>query len=118
MRNNVWGQSLVLNLYQCNSETIKDRKQLEEFCSGLCKRINMKPFGKPLIKEFGKGKLEGHSLIQFIETSSITIHVDEFGNRVFIDIFSCKEFDSKIAEKFAKVFFNAEKSKSKCIFRK
>ena len=31
--------------------------------------------------------------MQFIETSSITVHADEVSGRCFVDVFSCKPFD-------------------------
>lgn len=117
MKNKAWGQLLVLNLYNCENKIFKSQEKLKKFCLELCKKIQMNPYGNPLIKRFGKGELEGYSLMQFIETSSITIHADEFVNRVFIDIFSCKEFDAKKVEEFSKEFFKAKKAKGKCIFR-
>jgi|TARA_Y100000310_G_C20675761_1_gene812939 S-adenosylmethionine/arginine decarboxylase-like enzyme len=118
MKNKNWGQLLVLNLYDCENKILKSELKLKKFCLELCKKIQMNPYGKPLIKRFGKGELEGYSLMQFIETSSITIHADEFGNRVFIDIFSCKEFDPKIAEEFSKSFFRAKSAKANLVERK
>lgn len=115
--NKPWGQILILDLHNCDKDILKNQEKLKEFCSELCKKIKMETFGEPLIKRFGEGELEGNSLMQFIETSSITIHADEFGDRVFIDVFSCKGFDSQIAEEFSKEFFNTNDSKSQCIYR-
>jgi len=112
-----WGNLALINLYQCNENKIKDKKQIKKFIGQLCRIIEMKRFGKSIIKRFGKGKLRGYSVIQLIETSSITIHFDEIENRAFIDIFSCKKFDEKKAEEFSREFFKAEKSKIKTLFR-
>jgi hypothetical protein len=49
------------------------------------------------LERFGDGELEGWSAMQFIETSSITIHADEVSGRCFIDVFSCLPFDAEIA---------------------
>ena len=35
--------------------------------------------------------------MQFIETSSLTIHADEFCGRCYVDVFSCKAFDPELA---------------------
>jgi len=48
-------------------------------------------------------------MMQFIETSSIVAHFDEIWDRAFIDVFSCKTFDSKVAGKFSKEFFKAKR---------
>ncbi len=115
--NNAWGQLAVIDLFECDFDILKDEEKIKEYIKSLSERIDMKLFGEPLIKRFGKGELEGYSLMQFIETSSITVHLDEFGKRAFIDIFSCKQFDSKIAEEFSKSFFKAKESSSKIISR-
>jgi S-adenosylmethionine/arginine decarboxylase-like enzyme len=56
-------------------------------------------------------------MIQFIETSSITVHLDEVWNRAFIDIFSCKTFDKILAKNFCKAYFKAERVLYKNLFR-
>jgi len=112
-----WGKLVIIDLSGCNKEFIKDKSKIKEFIIKLCKIIDMKRFGPTRIKRFGTGKLEGYSAIQFLESSSITIHFDEIKNRAFIDIFSCKNFDSKIAEKFSKDFFEAKRSKRKIFLR-
>jgi len=68
----------------------------------------MKRHGPTRIDQFGSGKLKGWSAMQFIETSSIVIHCDDKGNRAFIDVFSCKKYNSKILVKFCKKFFGAK----------
>ncbi len=108
MKGGFWGKLLSIDLRKCKTNTLKDKKKLVEFCYQLCNVIKMKRFGEPIIHHFGKGKLKGYSLIQFIETSSITAHFDERGSRAFIDIFSCKDFDEKAAITLCKKFFSAK----------
>jgi S-adenosylmethionine/arginine decarboxylase-like enzyme len=43
--------------------------------------------------------------MQFIETSSITVHADEFSSRCFIDVFSCRQFDPELAAAIAVAHF-------------
>ena len=112
-----WGQLLSVDLEGCNNNLINNKKKLREFCKGICDEIGMVAFGKPIIKRFGEGDLEGYSMMQFIMTSSITAHMDETGNRGFIDIFSCKHFDAKKAGNFCKTFFQARKMKFKNLYR-
>lgn len=112
------GQLTVIDLNGCDGQLVKDRDRLGKFVVDLCEIIGMKPFGEPLIKRFGKGRLRGYSAVQLIETSTMVIHLDEFEKKVFIDIFSCKKFDSAKAEEFSKKYFKAESSKSKTLMRK
>jgi len=113
-----WGKLGVINVYECNPKKIRSKKQIRNFVKILCQGIGMKRKGPCRIKRFGNGELEGYSVIQFIESSSITIHFDEVKNRAFIDIFSCNYFDIKRAESFSKKFFQGKKSNNKIIVRK
>lgn len=112
-----WGTLATINLYECDKKKIRNKKEIKKFINGLCEKINMQAIGTPIIKRFGKNNLKGYSAIQFIETSSIIIHFDEIENRAFIDIFSCKKFSTKKAEKFSKEFFKAKKSKNRTLIR-
>ncbi len=112
-----WGKLASVNLYGCNPNLIKNKRHIRCYVKELCKEINMKPYGKTIVKRFGKSDLNGISVLQFIETSSITLHFDETQNRAFIDIFSCKDFNENNAEDFSKKFFKANKSKKQIIIR-
>lgn len=103
-----WGRSVSLDLHGCNKKLIKEPKEIKKFVRRLCKLLNMKRHGPTEVERFGHGKLRGWSMMQFIETSSITAHFDDKGGRAFIDVFSCKQFDSKKVVKFSKKFFNAK----------
>ena len=111
-----WGQSLHINLHNCDKNKFS-KISLREFCDLLCKKIKMKKYGEAKVERFGSGKLRGNSAFQFIQTSGIAVHVDEFLNRVFIDIFSCKKFDRYKAKSISKKFFSAKKANSKFLNR-
>ena len=114
----IYGRLTIINLYDCNKNIIRNKKEIKRFLRNLCKEINMKAKGPTKIKRFGKGPLNSYSAIQFIETSSITIHFDEQHNRAFIDVFSCKRFSERKVETFSKEFFKAKKSQIKILVRK
>ena len=111
-------QSTFIDLHGCDKSLLNVEGPLKAFPKKLCKVIKMVPHGKTIIDRFAEGELEGYSAMQFIETSSITVHLDEFTDQAFIDICSCKEFNAKSAEKFAKEYFRAKRSVSKTFFRK
>jgi S-adenosylmethionine/arginine decarboxylase-like enzyme len=113
----IWGQLLSLDLSDCEPSFMNNPKKLKEFSKKICKEIDMVPFGKPIVHRFGEGTLEGYSMMQFIMTSSITVHLDEINNRAFIDIFSCKKFDANKAKNFCKNFFRAKKIRAKNLYR-
>jgi S-adenosylmethionine/arginine decarboxylase-like enzyme len=113
----VWGQLLSIDLRGCDNSFLTNPEKLKEFSKGICNEIDMIPFGEPIIKRFGEGSLEGYSMIQFIMTSSVTVHLDEINSRVFIDIFSCKRFDIKKAKDFSRIFFKAKDMSYKNLYR-
>ena len=113
-----WGLLGSISLYGCTKEKITTPAIFKEFIAALTKEIDMKAYGEPLIEKFAEGHLEGYSVLQFIETSSITIHFDDkIGDRAFIDIFSCKYFDADKAKEFCKNFFDAKEAKCASLLR-
>ena len=115
-----YGWELILDLYDCSLETISSKEKIEEFAETLCKLIKMIPYGEPLVPYFGHKKphTKGYSLVQLIETSSITGHFSEYRKSCHLNIFSCKPYDEKKAKEFTKNFFQAKKITSRFIIRK
>ena len=104
-----WGCSASIDLHGCDKSLLKSPLAIKKFVKELCVVINMKRIGPTLVKRFGHKNLRGNSMMQFIETSSIVAHFDEVWGRAFIDIFSCKTFNPKVAGKFCKEFFKAKR---------
>ncbi len=117
MNKKIWGQLLSIDLYECDEKIIRTKSKLAEFCTTLCQEIDMRPYGRPIVKRFGDDDLEGNTAVQFIYTSNITVHCDEIYNRTFIDIFSCKTFNATKAKKFCENFFKAKKTKFQNTYR-
>lgn len=117
---NTFGMEVVLDLYDCNPETIRSKEKLQEYTRELCQVIEMTPYGAPFAERFGlnEAKTAGYSIVQLIETSSITGHFSEEGNSAYINIFSCKEFGPKQAAEFSKNFFEADRVDSTLHIRK
>jgi S-adenosylmethionine/arginine decarboxylase-like enzyme len=117
--NKVFGYELIMDLSGCGLNIIKSRKKLKEYVDRLCKLIDMKQYGKTLIPHFGHSEPQtaGYSLVQLIETSSITGHFSELWLKSYINIFSCRTFDRKKAAAFTKAFFKAKKVKLRFVVR-
>lgn len=119
MKNPVFGYELVLDLSGCDVGVMSSKKKLTEYVDTLCKLIDMKKYGKVQLPYFGleKPHTKGYSLLQFIETSSITGHFSEYWRKSYINIFSCKPYDRALATKFTKEFFKAEKVRARFLTR-
>jgi S-adenosylmethionine/arginine decarboxylase-like enzyme len=87
-----WGYLLSLDLRHCSSAAIRSRPIIADFSSSLVKRIDMVPYGAPLIEWFGDGPRGGFTLVQLIHTSCISAHFCEESNNAYLDVFSCKPF--------------------------
>ena len=113
-----WGLLASIDMAGCDHEMIQSPKAIKKFVAELVDLLKMQAHGPTRVEKFAEGSLEGYSAFQFIETSSITIHFDDkFGDRAFIDIFSCCFFNPVAAEKFAKKYFKAKSSRNKILLR-
>lgn len=115
-----YGQELILDLYYCNLKKISSGRDIKRFVTELCDHvIHMKRYGKPLVPHFGHDNpvTSGYSLVQLIETSSVTAHFSEYKRSVYINIFSCAPFDPKKTTLFCKKFFGAKRVKSHLLKR-
>ena len=119
MGKKIFGYELIMDLYECDEQVITSKKKIKEYVDTLCKVIKMKQYGKPLIPYFGEKAefTKGFSLVQLIETSSITGHFSDYWKTAYINIFSCKSYDKQRAEKFTTDFFKAKRVKINYLVR-
>ncbi|MGH3712092.1 MAG: S-adenosylmethionine decarboxylase family protein [Micromonosporaceae bacterium] len=104
-----FGTELVLDLYDCDPDTIRSRDRLTAYVRELCAVIEMTPYGEPFAERFGLGdaKTAGYSVVQLIETSCISGHFSELWNSAYLNVFSCKPFDADAATAFSQEYFGA-----------
>lgn len=120
-----YGKELILDLYGCDVSKF-NRESIKDWLDGLCKLIGMDqedlhfwdysevrqehiPYDKP--------HLVGTSAIQFITTSDIVIHTVDMLGECYINLFSCKDYDSIRALDFTKDWFGSGKYEYKTIER-
>lgn len=109
---NYYGQEMIVNLYDCNLKKISSGKHIKRFIIELCDDvICMKRYGEPLIPHFGHDNLitAGYSMVQLIETSSVTGHFSEYKKSAYINIFSCAWYDMEKTAQFCQDFFEAKR---------
>lgn len=120
-----YGKELILDIHNCDSSTF-NRNSLKKYFKEICLLIDMQraklcwwdDHGVPLDERQTLPHTKGTTAVQFILTSNITIHTLDILENVYINIFSCKEFDTKAAEVFTKEWFNGEVVTSVTIERK
>ena len=103
-----YGLELVIDMKGCNLDDLSKEK-LTRFMVELCDRIKMVRHGEPIFWEDYSGipHLHGISAIQLIETSNIVCHPLPMLKAVYLNIFSCKEFDPEDALKFCMEYWGA-----------
>lgn len=112
-----WGYHTVLDAYDCNPFNIKNSELIKAFASELVSALNMKAYGEPMLFLFGEGDKYGYTLVQLIETSNITAHFAEQESAVFLDVFSCKFYDSTVVKTLVQKYFEPTKMDIKVLDR-
>lgn len=105
-----WGMVASIDAHGCEPGHIRSHGKIQALIDGLVETARMMKHGPSYIERFGhEGRHPGpgFSAMQFIETSSVTVHCDEFENRAFIDLFSCAYFDPNAVCEFVKNFLHA-----------
>ena len=107
-----WGYHLILDCKSCN-DNVKDANAIREFVKQLVVDIDMKAYGEPVIVHFANHDPQkgGYSLVQLIETSSITGHFVDLTKDSYLDIFSCKEIPTHEALTAVKKWFEPKNIK-------
>jgi S-adenosylmethionine/arginine decarboxylase-like enzyme len=101
-----WGFHLMLDMSHCDNYAMRDYDTVYNFAKELVKNIDMVAYGEPQIVHFGKGDKAGFTLIQLIETSNICAHFANEEETIFLDVFSCKEFNDNVVIETVKKYFN------------
>ena len=112
-----WGKHLILDAANCSPKMIGCPVVITSFAKNLVKRIDMVPFGEPQVVMFGSGNKKGYTLVQLIETSNICAHFVEENNSMYLDVFSCKDFDAEVVKDTVKEFFGAERINTHLLVR-
>lgn len=113
-----WGKLTSIDLRGCDGELIRNRAYIAAYARQLVKLIDMRAYGSPKITHFGSCKeVEGFTLVQLIETSLISGHFVNHSNEAYIDIFSCKNYNSELAALFTQNEFKAAKMKYTVLIR-
>lgn len=115
----VYGFELVTDLHICDPDTFS-RDSIGRFFTQICDLIDMEKcqvhfwddVDVPPAERQTLPHTKGTSAVCFILTSTIVVHTLDLMEAVYVNIFSCKEFDPEVAEEFTKTWFKASSSKS------
>ena len=103
-----WGYHLMLDCDNCDIKKMTDKNNIKLFIKELVGAINMVAVGEPWIEETAIGipEKEGFSMYQLIVTSNISAHFVNLPKQIYLDVFSCKEFNKQFVIEVVSKFFN------------
>jgi len=119
-----YGYELVLDLHGCDPTTFS-RASLDGFFTELCELIDMQrcevhywdDVGVPPEEQQTEPHTKGTSAVCFILTSTIVVHTLDILKVVYVNIFSCKEFDQSAAADFTMQWFRSQSCDTKNLTR-
>lgn len=120
-----YGKELILDIHEVKNIHLFNRKDIAEFMKQLCDLIKMNredlhfwdELYTPEEDKYDEDHLIGTSAVQFITTSNITIHTLDIMKRVYLNIFTCKDFNPILAKSFCQEWFDGKIVTSKIIDR-
>jgi len=112
---NGYGKELILDLHECDVSKFT-RESIRSYFKELCDVIDMQRCemhfwddqDTPEDEKQTSPHTTGISAVQFILTSNITIHTLELLGNVYVNIFSCKDFDANLATEFTEKWFGGQ----------
>lgn len=119
-----YGKELILDLSDCDVSTFT-RESIGNYFDKLCELIDMQAEDRHFWDDEGlppeecqtNPKTCGISAVQFILTSTIILHSLTKLEKVYINIFSCKDFDDNDALNFTIRWFGAKQFHTKTVIR-
>jgi S-adenosylmethionine/arginine decarboxylase-like enzyme len=107
-----FGQELILDIHDCTLLP-QSREKIASFMRELCLEIGMEAedlhfwdyHGDQAGYDAAPPHLKGTSAVQFIMTSTITLHTLDDLKKVYLNVFSCKDFDHDDATVLAARWF-------------
>jgi len=115
-----YGPHLTLDLQNCNRKKLEDLDFIFQILDKLPGKIGMTKITAPYVFKYTEGIIPddwGITGFVVIAESHISIHTYPSKNYVFMDVFSCKEFDTNTAIKFITRAFEAKKADTHVVER-
>ena len=101
-----WGYHYLIDARSGN-QNICSIQKVSEFVSDLVRGIDMVAYGDLMIERFATHDPDkaGISFCQMIETSNITGHFVDLNGDFYVDIFSCKPYNTDIVDHLIEEYF-------------
>ncbi len=106
-----FGPHLMLDLQECNPDVLVDMAGLRSLLRNLPSKIGMTRISEPELLEYKDKWAETPGITGFVilAESHISLHTFPDSLMVFVDIFSCRNFDTRSTQRFLVDFFGSKK---------
>ena len=119
-----YGFELILDVHGCDPNTFT-RDHLDDYFTRLCDLIDMEKcevhfwddVGVEIEEQQTLPHTKGTSAVCFILTSTIVVHTLDLLETVYVNVFSCKDFDPDAATAFTEQFFGGNSAGTNFIKR-
>jgi len=114
-----WGKHLIIDAKGCDIAKATNPEYIKEFTKELVVKIDMVPFGEPQLVHFGNNTVDksGWTVIQLIETSNIMGHFLDHNGDLYLDVFSCKDYEEKVVTDLLTKYFSPDEMKFQVVMR-
>ena len=114
-----WGYHLTLDCHDANRALIMERYNVQNFLGELVNRIDMQPIGDPWIEYTAADMPDkaGFTAVQIIVTSSIVAHFIDSTGDIYLDVFSCKEFNINTVKEVVREYFKPKNMRTNFLTR-
>ena len=88
-----------------------DESVIEDYFSKICEKLSLRIYGKPIIfspEGMGKEGNQGYDAFVPLIDSGISLYVWSSEKFLSCIIYTCKDFDEKLALEFSKEFFKID----------
>jgi len=94
-----FGPHLIMDLRECNSDKLNSKELVYNILLNLPEKIGMTRISEPDVFHYSGKVPEDHGVtgVVVLAESHCSIHTFADKGYCFVDIFSCKEFDTKTA---------------------
>lgn len=104
-----YGPHLMIDLNECNTEKLADLELCRYFLNSMPDAIGMTKITEPNVFWYNAEEKEEQGItgMVIIAESHISIHTYPYKKFAFIDVFSCKPFDTELALSRAVALFES-----------
>ncbi len=107
LKNNAWGLTSSIDIYDCDEELLKNQEYLKEFIAQCSEKFNLSLSSSTIPVCFSiNDNISGFSKIS--HDATISGHLKNDSRNIYLDVFSCNYYEPREVAEFAVEFLKAK----------